>query len=149
MSKPKINNNKNNNKNIIETKPIIPIEPKNTVAGIIKDLEKTSKDVNSFKHQLDKCEELEKTIKFLKLDLETKDKEIKDLSNRVTTLVGMSVNKTIYNSVCNKYQETKTILEATRIERDDYKEKFTSIKKAVNKFNDRFIPNILGLLVKY
>ena len=78
-----------NNNTIIETKSIIPIEPLNSIAGTIKDLEKSSRDVNSFKHQLDKCEELERTIKFLKLDIDNKDKAIKDLSNRVTTLVGM------------------------------------------------------------
>ena len=148
MSKSK-KNNTNNNNNIIEGKPIIPIYPLDTTAGTLKDLEKNSKNINSFNHQLDKCEELEKTIKFLKLKLEQKDKEIAGLTDRVTTLVNISVNKTVYNSVCNRLKETKTILETSRIKEQEYKEKYITIKRAVDNYNDKLIPNILGLLVKY
>lgn len=148
MSKSK-KNNTNNNNNIIEGKPIIPIYPLDTTAGTLKDLEKNSKNINSFNHQLDKCEELEKTIRFLKLKLEQKDKEIAGLTDRVTTLVNISVNKTVYNSVCNRLKETKTILETSRIKEQEYKEKYITIKRAVDNYNDKLIPNILGLLVKY
>lgn len=148
MSKSK-KNNTNNNNNIIEGKPIIPIYPLDTTAGTLKDLEKNSKNINSFNHQLDKCEELEKTIKFLKLKLEQKDKEIAGLTDRVTTLVNISVNKTVYNSVCNRLKETKTILETSRIKEQEYKEKYITIKRAVDNYNNKLIPNILGLLVKY